>query len=86
MGCYPTLILISSPERSPGQSKRWKGPWRAGPGLRSGEEFAQGQMGGEKEGEPQHAKPKDDIKVLVDPALRLPVIEAVNIIDVDGEI
>jgi hypothetical protein len=43
-------------------------------------------MGGEKEGEPQHAKPKDDIKVLVDPALRLPVIEAVNIIDVDGEI
>ena len=44
------------------------------------------KMGGEEGGEPQHAKPEDDIKVLVDPALRLPVVEAVNIINVDGEI
>src|ERR1039458_7228122 len=54
--------------------------------LRRGQDFAQGQVGGEKSGEPQHAKPQDDIKVLVDPVLRLLVVESVNIINVDGEV
>ena len=50
------------------------------------EDFAQGQMGGQEGDEPQHAKPKDDIEVLVDPGLWLLVVETVNQIDVDREV
>jgi hypothetical protein len=40
-------------------------------------------VGGEKGDEPQHAKPQDDIKVLVDPGLRLLAVETVNLIEVE---
>ena len=43
-------------------------------------------MGGEKGDEPQHARPKDDIEILVDPGLGLLVVETVKIIYVDGEV
>ena len=43
-------------------------------------------MGGKKSREPQHAKPQDDIKILVDPVLRLPVVESVKMIDIDGNV
>jgi hypothetical protein len=49
-------------------------------------DFAQGQVLGEKSAQPQHAQLQDDIKVLVDPRLRLLVVEAVKIINVDWEI
>jgi hypothetical protein len=52
----------------------------------NGEDFAQDQMCWEKSDEPQHAKPQDDIKVLVDPVLRLPVVETIDIIDVDRNV
>src|ERR1035441_8129381 len=61
----------------------------AGPSGRScwcGEDFAQAQMRGQKGDEPQHAQPEDDIKVLVDPVLRLLVVESVEIINVDGKV
>ena len=51
-----------------------------------GKNFAQDQMGGKKGDEPQRAQPHDDIKVLIDPTLRLLVVEAVKIIDVDWNI
>jgi hypothetical protein len=54
--------------------------------LGRGEDFAQRQVSGEKGGEPQRAKPQDDIKVLVDPGLRLLVVETINIIEVDGDV
>src|ERR1019366_9215115 len=59
---------------------------RAGPGGGRGKDFAKDEGGGKKGDEPHHAKPQDDIKVLVDPVLRLLVVEAVKIINVDGEV
>ena len=50
------------------------------------ENSAQDQVSGKKEAKPQRAQPQDDIKVLVDPVLRLPVVETVKIINVGGEI
>ena len=54
--------------------------------LRRDKDFAQDQVGGEKGDEPQHAKPQDDIEILIDPVLRLLVVESVNIINVDGDV
>src|ERR1019366_1802339 len=59
---------------------------RAGPGGGRGKDFAKDEGGGKKGDEPHHAKPQDDIKVLVDPVLRLLVVETVKIINVDGEV
>ena len=66
--------------------KKPNGEFPAGRRRWRSEDFAQDQVGGEKSDEPQHAQPQDDIKVLVDPGLRLPVVETVKIINVDGEI
>ena len=57
--------------------RRW--PWR-------GEDYTQGQMNGEKGDEPQRAQPQGDIEILVDPGLRLLVVDTVNAIESDREI
>jgi hypothetical protein len=43
-------------------------------------------VGGEKRDEPQYAKPQEDMKVLIDPGLRLLVVDTVNVIESDLEI
>jgi hypothetical protein len=55
-------------------------------GLDHNKDFAQGQMRGQKATSQSTPSQPDDIKVLIDPALRLPVVEAVNKIQVDGRI
>ena len=43
-------------------------------------------MGREEGDKPQRPKPKDDVKVFIDPRLRLLVIETVKIINVERQI
>ena len=50
--------------------------------LRSGEEFAQDQMSRKECAQPECANPENDIKILIEPMLRLLVIKAVNIVNV----
>jgi hypothetical protein len=74
-GTRPPRALLDAPEAgalpvsaSFLRLKKSNGEFQAGRWRWRGEDFAQGQVGGEKGDEPQHAQPQDDIRQLLPPS------------------
>jgi hypothetical protein len=88
----PFRIAMMRPKRRPGYgvlpylARFVECEAMAGGGRRGGEQSAQEQMGREKGDEPLRRQPEDHMQVLIHPSLRLLVVEAVEIIDVDRQV
>jgi hypothetical protein len=88
----PFRIAMMRPKRRPGYgvlpylARFVECEAMAGGGRRGGEQSAQVQMGREKGDEPLRRQPEDHMQVLIHPGLRLLVVEAVEIIDVDRQV